>query len=133
ALAAYDGRDVVLGIRPETLYDPALGNGHEDRARLPGEVVLREALGSEILVHLSVDGRAASTEDVRELAEDVGIGQLSDHAEEARGAILIARLAPASKVAEGDRVDVALDLTSVHIFDHDTGLGIYDDAPTGSD
>ena len=42
------------------------------RSRLRGKVKLREALGSEIMVHFTVDAQQAVTEDVRELAEDVG-------------------------------------------------------------
>ena len=39
---------------------------------LAGRVTLREALGSEVLVHFTIDARQAMTDEMRELAEDVG-------------------------------------------------------------
>src|SRR5258708_24179482 len=69
-LDAYAGKDVIVGIRPGPLEDAALSQGNDER--LHGKVVLREALGSEIMVHFVVDAKPALTEQVRELAEDVG-------------------------------------------------------------
>ena len=69
-LASFVGREVVLGIRPEDLEDAALSDG--DRPRLVARVTLREALGSEVLVHFTIDARQAMTDEMRELAEDVG-------------------------------------------------------------
>src|SRR6476469_5462895 len=53
-LAAYDGRHVVLGIRPENLEDAAIAGGASEGRRLKGEAQLREALGSELIVHFTV-------------------------------------------------------------------------------
>ena len=75
-LASFEGRPVVLGIRPESLEDAALVDG--ERPRLRGQAELREALGPEVLLHFSVAARQAVTEDVRELAEDVGDDRLLD-------------------------------------------------------
>src|SRR4051812_33764841 len=73
ALAGYDGRPVVLGIRPEDLEDASLAGDSAHGGRLAGEVSLREALGSELMVHFTVPGaKAAYTEDVKELARDAG-------------------------------------------------------------
>src|SRR5581483_2416670 len=69
-LASHEGRSVVLGIRPESLEDAALADGALRRLR--GRAELREALGSEVLVHFSIAARRAVTEETRELAEDVG-------------------------------------------------------------
>src|SRR5690348_4634651 len=49
-LAAYVGKEIVLGIRPEDLEDAALAPGTESQ-RLRGQVELTEALGSEVMVH----------------------------------------------------------------------------------
>ena len=69
-LRAYEGRAIVLGIRPEDLEDAALAD--RDAAAAPRPSELREALGSEVLIHFSVAARQAVTDEVRELAEDVG-------------------------------------------------------------
>jgi multiple sugar transport system ATP-binding protein len=125
-LAAYDGRTVVLGIRPEDLEDAAIA-GDNGGARLKGQVELREALGAEVLVHFTVAARQAVTEDMRELAEDVGddrvVGQLADGAQPA-SATLVGRFSPRTRVVEGDTVEVAVDERALHFFDPHTGLAI---------
>src|SRR5215207_9816496 len=72
ALKNFEGRKVVLGIRPEDLEDAALATDVPADRRLRGKVELREALGSEIMVHFTLDAPPALTEDVRELAQDIG-------------------------------------------------------------
>jgi len=125
-LAAYDGRSVVLGIRPEDLEDATIAGG-DGEARLRGRVELREALGSEVLVHFTVAARQAVTEDMRELAEDVGddrvVGQLADGAQPA-SATLVGRFSPRTRAVEGDAVEVAVDQQALHFFDPQTGLAI---------
>ena len=79
ALHGYVGRTVILGVRPEDLEDAALAADTPHDRRLTGRVVLREALGSEIVVHLDIDARPALTDDVRELAADSG-AELVDQA-----------------------------------------------------
>ena len=72
ALEKYVGRTVVLGIRPESLEDASLEPDIPEDRHIKGVVVLREPLGSEIVAHFEVDAPPALTEDVRELARDVG-------------------------------------------------------------
>jgi multiple sugar transport system ATP-binding protein len=120
ALEEYVGKLVVVGIRPEHLED-ASHAGEDSQPTLRGNVVLREALGSEIMVHFVVDARPALTEDVRELAEDVG-GELPDAAHEST---LVARFNARSRVREGEEADVAVETSELHFFDPESGLGIY--------
>ena len=126
-LKQYAGRQVILGIRPEDLEDVALEADTPEDRRIQGQVALTEALGSEIMVHFTVDARPAMTEDVRELAKDVG----SDLAEEERAAeagetTIVGRFGARSGVKVGDRAEVAVDTRALHFFDLETGLGIYD-------
>ena len=53
ALAGYDGRDVVVGIRPETMENASVGD--DDLPRLTVEVDLTEALGPDLLIHFPLD------------------------------------------------------------------------------
>jgi multiple sugar transport system ATP-binding protein len=125
ALKAFEGRKVILGIRPEDLEDAALVQAEEGRT-LSGTVELTEALGSEIMVHFSTDATPAVTEDVRELARDVG-DERAVEAPPGEG-VLVGRFGARSRVHRGDQAQVAVDTRSLHFFDPDTGLGIYDDA-----
>ena len=55
-LARYQGRAVIAGIRPEHLVDQAiLGTAPEPGASLTATVDLVEVLGSEQLVHFTID------------------------------------------------------------------------------
>jgi len=124
ALKAYEGRQVVLGIRPEDLEDAALENVPGDR-RIRARVELREALGAEILVHFSVQARAALTDDVRELARDAGDERAVEARAEDSHTTLVGRFGPRSQVREGDVMEVAVDTRSLHFFDPETGIAIY--------
>jgi multiple sugar transport system ATP-binding protein len=126
ALAAFEGRSVILGIRPEDIEDAAQARDGDSSRRLRGKVQLREALGSEIMVHLSIDARAAQTDDVRELAEDVGVPKAG--AEGSSTATVVGRFTPRSRVSVGDDAEAVVDTRNLHFFDPETGLGIYDQA-----
>jgi multiple sugar transport system ATP-binding protein len=132
ALRDYDGRTIVLGIRPEDLEDAALASDTPKERRLNGTVELTEALGSEIMVHFAVHARQAMTEDVRELAQDVGderaVRELAE--EPAPTATLVGRFGARSRVRAGETIDVAVDTRALHFFDPETGLGIYDGTTT---
>jgi multiple sugar transport system ATP-binding protein len=135
ALADYAGRELILGIRPEDLEDASLAPDSPPERRIRGEVTLTEALGSEIMVHASVDATPALTEDVRELAEDVGDDRAVQQIEEqtAPGATLVGRFGARSRVKANDVIEIAVDTRALHFFDVDTGLGIYDSTTKGAD
>ena len=71
ALKSFEGKRVILGIRPEDLEDASLEEAAGDQ-QLTGTVQLTEALGSEIMVHFTIDAKPATTDETRELAEDAG-------------------------------------------------------------
>ena len=127
ALKAFEGRKVVLGIRPEDLEDAELASDIPSDRRLEGNVELTEALGSEIMVHFTIDAPPALTEDVRELAQDVGDERAVEEAKEgAKETTMVGRFGARSRVKPGEVAQVAVDTRSLHFFDPDTGLGIYD-------
>jgi multiple sugar transport system ATP-binding protein len=131
-LAAYVGKEIVLGIRPEDLEDAALAPGTESQ-RLRGQVELTEALGSEVMVHFTIKARHATTEDVRELAEDVGDERAIEQSADGDTATLVGRFGARSRVRPDQPVEVAVDTRSLHFFDPHTGLGIYDGTSTKGD
>src|SRR5918995_1637247 len=71
-LRDYVGRPVVLGIRPEDMEDASLLSEAPPELRINSTVELREALGSDVVVHFKIGAPQAMTEDVKELAVDVG-------------------------------------------------------------
>ncbi|HSC90273.1 MAG TPA: sn-glycerol-3-phosphate ABC transporter ATP-binding protein UgpC [Gaiellaceae bacterium] len=122
ALKDYDGRTVIVGIRPEDLEDGTLEQDTPAGRRLKGTVELTEALGAEVMVHFHVDAKPAVTEDVRELAVDRGDpGELT----QTEGATLVGRFGPRTRVRKGEETEVAVDTRVLHFFDPESGLGIY--------
>ncbi len=135
ALTDYVGKRVVLGIRPEDIEDAALLPDSPTDRRLTGHVELREALGSEIMVHFRVDASAAETEDTRELQEDVhGTAEAAETAPQSgeHGAIIVGRFGARSHVREDQDVEAAVDTRALHFFDPDSGLGIYEGKTKGA-
>jgi multiple sugar transport system ATP-binding protein len=121
-LESYVDRTVVLGIRPESLEDAQLVADIAPGSRITGVLVLREPLGSEVVAHFKVEARPALTEDVRELARDVG--QESSVQAAAEETVMVGRFGPRSRVRSGDVIDVAVDTTTVHFFDLESGAAI---------
>jgi multiple sugar transport system ATP-binding protein len=130
ALKQYEGRSIVLGIRPEDLEDAAIATDAPPDRRLRGKVVLREALGSEIMAHFEIDAKQAVTDDVRELAQDVGDERSVQDIEEGAETVVVGRFSARSGIREGEPTEVAVDTHALHFFDPETGLGIYDAAGT---
>jgi multiple sugar transport system ATP-binding protein len=129
ALRSYEGREVILGIRPENLEDAELAPDAPSDRRLRGRLELRESLGSEVVAHVVVEAREAVTEDVRELAADIGeepAGGARTLATEEHEATIVARFGARSEAREGSPLEMAVDTRSLHVFDPETSLGIYD-------
>ena len=132
ALRSYDGRDIVVGIRPEHLGDGApVDGGAAGGARLRGAVELREALGSELLVHVRTDARPAVTEDVRSVAGDMDEAavDLLERQAAGEGAMVVARFDARSRARVDDTVDMAVDVERLQFFDPATGARIADEVP----
>jgi len=127
ALKSYEGRRVILGIRPEDLEDAELEHDAPHTESMNGTVELREALGAEIMAHISVDATASETEETRELASDMGDEQTDQGVTVPEGrTIIVGRFGARSRVKPGDNVRIAVDTRALHFFDPETGLGIYD-------
>jgi multiple sugar transport system ATP-binding protein len=126
-LVRYEGRNVVLGIRPESIEDAAIAADTPPDQRLRTTVQLREALGSEVLVHFDLDAPPVLTEDTKELARDAG---LLEH--RAAGAhptsTFVARLDPRTGARKREPIELAVDTARLYFFDPTTGLSIHDGA-----
>ena len=90
--AAGGGREVVLGIRPENVVDAREG-GRGPTASLLVEVEFVEPLGDEVIVH----------------------GRVGEE-------VLLCKLGPRRVPEAGSRLDVAIELDKVHLFDAETEL-----------
>ena len=125
ALATYAGKQVAVGLRPEYLEDAALAGG--EQARLRGEVLFAESLGSERLVHVAVEGKPVITDEVLEIAADADQTAVEElrHESQERRPVLLARLDAASRAAVGGEIALAVKPERIHFFDLETGAAIY--------
>ena len=91
----YDGKTVVLGIRPENIKDdPDFLAAHAD-SQVKSKIDVKEMLGAEVFLYFDVNGHQT-----------------------------IARVEPETPYNNGDDAVFALDMTKIHLFDKDTELNL---------
>jgi len=94
-IAGLDGRQVVLGLRPEHVRESSDAEASREGALLEAEIDLAEPMGSETLLYLSSPaGR------------------------------FIARVKPSHRHVTGHRIQLCLDLAHATLFDNNTGTPI---------
>ena len=134
-IRAYEGRRVVVGIRPEDMEDAEFASDAPQDRRMKVDVVLREALGAEVLIHFVVDAPPVLTEDTKELVgaqegpmarTNVAVEEL-ERAAEIGTSTFVASLDPRTRAVERQSVELAVDTSRVHFFDPESGLGVYGD------
>jgi multiple sugar transport system ATP-binding protein len=111
-LARYGGKTVVLGVRPEQL--PAATDGTTG-PKLVGNVDLVEALGSELVVHFTIDAKRIQPEGASTDDEDAT----------AKAGEGVARVAPETKVKVGERITFAVNTEGMQFFDIQTDKAIW--------
>jgi len=104
------------GVVPELLQAAFTAEAAPGRS-LDTVVSLREALGSEVLMHFSVAASSAEAPDASEFIESL----------EDAGTIFVARVHPQTKAREGEPLRLVVNTRRLHFFDVDTGEAIYGD------
>jgi multiple sugar transport system ATP-binding protein len=120
ALPRFEGRRLILGIRPEDLEDAELAGGADDGRRLSAVVDIREDMGSEVFAHFEISGRAVRGEDVK-----AAVGEDAAEVADVLGNVWIARLDRDTKAREQEKLDLLVDTGRLHFFDPETGEAIY--------
>jgi len=128
ALKKHVGKEVVLGIRPQDFEDPEYAQESAEGTRLKVQLDLIEAVGTETMVHFKADAPVAITDDMKELAADIGeaeVHALERRAEEGTNEFT-AVLDPRTKLRKGEDVELSVDTSRLHFFDPESSQGIYD-------
>jgi len=113
------GKQLIAGIRPESFEDAALiGEARARGATFKAKIDLVESMGSEKYAYFDIEG-AVESEDLDELAADVGLGEVpaAEHT-------IVARLEAASRISRGDEAELWVDQSKLHLFDADTGRSL---------
>ena len=122
ALRGYAGKRLIVGVRPQDFEVGASGAAQRG-CRLAAKIELVEALGTETNLHFCIDAPPVITDEVRELAADLGQDEairFEQRAGQARNE-LIARVDPRTEVRVGETVDLSVDTAQLHFFDRSTG------------
>jgi multiple sugar transport system ATP-binding protein len=119
--SAKTGREVVVGLRPETFEDAKLvapaqrKKGHTFKAK----VDLVEQLGAEQFGYFHLEGTRVESDQLEELAEDAGLAEVPSASE---GAVaMVARLSSESKIGKGRQAQLWVDPSQMHLFDPKSG------------
>ena len=127
-LVRFEGRQVILGIRPEDMEDAALlGETHEDR-RMSIVCDIREDMGSEVYVHFNIPGEPVASKEVVEAmvtdAPEDAEARLAAERARGTGVSFVARLDRMTDARERQPLELDVDVKRLHFFDPDTGLGV---------
>jgi multiple sugar transport system ATP-binding protein len=124
-LKRFEGKPLILGIRPEDLEDAELATEAPADRRLTAQVDIREDMGSEVYVHFGSGGRPVRGEDVAAAIGEEAI-EATEVQTQGKGSLFVARVGRTSRAREGEKVDLLVTTRRLHFFDPETGLGIYD-------
>jgi multiple sugar transport system ATP-binding protein len=89
------GKQVIFGIRPEDLHDPSYAPPGIHQALVESNVEVTELMGNEVFLYLNTSGKN-----------------------------YVGRVDPRSRARIGDKIQVAMNLDNMHLFDKETERAI---------
>ena len=117
-----EGRPVIAGIRPESFEDAALiGDARDRGATFRTTIDVVESMGSELYAYFTVESDRLESQELAELAEDSGAGEVPGAGSEGQ---IVARLEAASRVRRGEEAELWVDTTKLHFFDPESGRNL---------
>ena len=120
SLKEYEGKEIVLGVRPEAFEDSVYANKKEFSEEINIHVSLLEQLGSDTYIHFYKDINPVQTEAIEEILADEGedISVLGTQTK------FIARINPNATIEEGKNITLSINPSKLHFFNPETGLSI---------
>jgi multiple sugar transport system ATP-binding protein len=120
ALAAGDGRTVVLGLRPEDIHPVTSEAARGLRFQVLVDTV--ESTGADLFAHARIEGGAGDDPHLDALVGDAE-GAAPSRARDGVARV-VARLDPATHVRAGSRVTLGVDADRIYVFDAETGAAL---------
>ncbi len=124
-LRAYDGRTVVVGVRPADFEDATIAR---DGSRSTLDVVcdVTEELGDEMNVIFTLEARPVVTDATRAVRDEITDIEATRLGEEAgpTTTVCTAQLSARSTCRAGETARLALDTTALHFFDRESGEAV---------
>jgi multiple sugar transport system ATP-binding protein len=123
-LPAYQGKTVILGIRPSDLEDLAVWHS-ETLPTINVTAEVTEELGSEVNVIFTIDAPPVLTEDtIKASSDEGGADNMSLMADEKPLARFCARVDARTHCKPGHDITLSIDPARFHFFDPATGASI---------
>jgi multiple sugar transport system ATP-binding protein len=125
----HGGREVIVGIRPESFEDASLVQPDLRGRGIPFQATIDvlESMGSDVFVYFTQEReKGVNATELEELARDSGRADTG-----ASGDTVVARLDAATRVREGETVDLWADVRAMHVFDPASGRNLSLDADGG--
>jgi multiple sugar transport system ATP-binding protein len=116
------GRQVIVGIRPESFEDAALvgQDARQNGITFRATIDVLESMGADVYVYFAQERESElHVDELAELAQDSGRADTG-----ATGEAMVARLDTATRVREGDEAELWADTRSMHVFDPQTGRNL---------
>ena len=120
SLKDYEGKEIVLGVRPEAFEDSVYANKKEFSEEISIHISLLEQLGSDTYIHFYKDINPVQTEELEEILADEGedISVLGTQTK------FIARINPNATIEEGKDITLSINPSKLLFFNPETGLSI---------
>jgi multiple sugar transport system ATP-binding protein len=109
--------ELIVGIRPEHFEDATLiGDQQKHGVTFEAPIDVTESMGSEVYAYFNYEGGDVSHDELRDLADDAGAGDLPD-----AGGRAVARLDAETEVSNGGHAKLWVDTSRLHFFDAEKG------------
>jgi multiple sugar transport system ATP-binding protein len=117
------GKPLIAGIRPESFQEASSAAAQADRGlTFKARIEVLEAMGSEFYAHFTTESdHSIESDELRELAEDSGAGDVPRAGEQGR---IVARLDPTANVRQGEDAELWVDVSALHVFDPEDGRSL---------
>ncbi len=116
---------LVAGLRPEHFEDASLVSELSHGISFKTTIRVLESMGSEFYAYFDVATERVSTRELEELAADTGASDLGQSRE---GTQVVARIAAASKMRQGEEAVLWYDSRHLQLFDVESGRSLLVDS-----
>jgi multiple sugar transport system ATP-binding protein len=122
-LAEFEGRTVILGIRPSDMEDAEVWR-NQDLPTIEVRADVTEELGSEVNVIFTIDAPPVATEELRAAISDEAGEEGIILADEEPRCVFVARVDARTQATPGSTVRLTVDPSRFHFFEPATGRAI---------
>jgi multiple sugar transport system ATP-binding protein len=123
ALQPFEGRSVILGIRPSDFEDAAVVPD-QGMASIEARVDVAEDLGPEVNLLFTVDAPPIETEEILAAADSTDAEEAIPLISDGRRTVFCARVDARTRARPGSTVKLSFDPSQFHYFDPDSGIAV---------